>query len=272
GGAADGGAAAAGAAPGAAARLDQTTPAAAAAAAAATTQAWKMPDGFPDHLRGNTAEEFATKIAADWQKQRAQVSKFDPARSADEYTFTPSEAIKGIVGDVSKDPVFNAARESAFKAGVPKAAFNDFVGGVYEALQKQNLLPAPYDPVKERAAFLGEEGRGLNDAQIVEKVTPILEGALAFVTELGNNGTIDQAGREQLLSLMDTAAGARAILSLQKLVARQGLSPGGQGGAQQPTGNDLKGRLADPRNDRDNLKYDRAFAEETARLYQKKFS
>ncbi len=252
---------------GGAGRLDAADGAAAAAAAAS---AWKLPDGVPDHLRADTPDAFAAKTFEDWMKQRQQISKYDPAKSADEYAFTPSDAIKDLVGDVSKDPVFNAARESAFKAGVPKAAFNGFIGGVYEALAAQKLIPPPYDPGKERAAFLGEEGKGLNEAQQVEKMRPLLEGAQAFVTSLTNNGTLDQAGAGQLMALLDTAAGAKAVLALQKMVANKGLSPGGQsGGTESISREALRARNADPRNQRGRQEYDRAFAEETQRLYQK---
>jgi hypothetical protein len=232
--------------------------------------AWKLPDGVPDHLRADSADAFAAKLFEDWGKQRGVISKFEPAKSVEDYVYTPSDKLKPFVGDLAKDPVFAIARDAALKAGVPKGAFPTFVGGVYESLVDKGLVPPPYDPVKERDAFFGDEARGLTEAQKVERLGPLLNGAQGFIASLVSDKVIDKGGGDQLLGLLDTANGAKAVLALQKAMTARGLTPqGGPGGDAGMSRDGLRARLADPRNDLNSAQYDRAFAEETNRLYQK---
>lgn len=230
---------------------------------------WKLPDGVPDHLRGKDAAEFGAKLFEDWGKQRQALSKVPAApKDVNEYVYQPSDKAKPFVGDLTKDPVFNVIKDAAFKAGVPKGVFETAIGGFYDALVEGKMLPEPYNPTKERQAFFGPEARGMTDAQMVEKLTPMLNEAQGFINALVTDKHIDQAGSRELLGLLDTANGAKALLGIQKLLAGKGLQLGGQGGGGGTTPEALRQRQADPRNDPNRHEYSRPFAEETQRLYQ----
>lgn len=231
--------------------------------------AWKLPDGVPDHLRGKDAAEFSTKLFEDWGKQRQALSKVPVApKDANEYVYKPSDKAAPFVGDLAKDPVFNVIKKAAFDAGIPAQMFEKGIGGFYEALVEAKMLPEPYNPAKERAAFLGPEGRGLSDAQMVEKLTPMLNEAQGFITALVTDKHIDESGAREMLGLLDTASGAKAVLGLQKLLASKGLQLGGGQASGGTTPEGLRTRLADPRNDPNRHEYNRPFAEETERQYR----
>lgn len=243
---------------------------------AAVAAAWKAPDFLPDHLRDGDVSKTFEKVAADWKRLRDDIANRPAApKSVDEYAWEPSDKVKPfLAGDVKQDPVYAHAREAALKAGVPAPVFNSFVSNLYEGLVDAKALPEPYSADRERDALLGDRARLMTPDQKDAEIRPMLMPLVGFLDGLQRTGAIDKAGYAQLGALLDTASGVRALAKIAELAAKgaPGLVPGGApAGGGQITHADLKARQRDARNDPNSFAYDRAFRDETHRMYQQVF-
>ena len=243
---------------------------------AEAANAWKAPDFLPDHLRDIDPVKTFEKLAPDWKRLRDQVANLpQPPKSAEEYKFEPGEKAKPYFsGDLAKDPALAAAREAALKAGIPATQFQSFVGGVFEQLAEQGVLPKPYDPEPERDALIGERAKFMTAEQKDAEIRPLLTPIVNYLEGLKRTGAIDADGYAALGGLLDKASGVRALAKLVDAASKgqPGLNPGGEtGGTRSVTHNDLKARQRDPRNQPGTFAYDANYHAETQRLYQQLF-
>lgn len=235
---------------------------------------WRAPDFLPDHLRGKDVGETFARVAEDWKGLRDRVAQTPaPGKTVAEYAFTPSEKSAPFLGDLANDPVLAVSQEAALKAGLSPKQFSDFVGQFYDTLADAGKLPQPYDAARERAALIGPDARFMSEAQQVEAVRPVLEGAARFLDGLKTTGELTPEAHALLGAQLDTAAGAKAIAAIAKLFAAngpRGLAMGGEaGGAGRPTtAADLRARQRDARNDPDSASFDRGFREKTQQMYR----
>lgn len=242
-------------------------------AAQSAAPAWKAPDFIPAHLQADKPEELVTNLAEDWKRQRDDIAQRGaPPASPAEYAYTPSDKVKSLVGDLVADPVMNLFKEQAHKAGLPAAAFQTIVGGLYDQMAEKGLLPPPYSEENEFKAMLGDAAAGLSKDQMAQIAAPRIKAAETFLDGLVNNTTLDEPAVNELKAMLDLGHGVRAIEGLMRAMGqvKPGIQPSGDAApVTGMTAKDLTARNADPRNDPDNPKFDRAFADETHALYKK---
>ena len=233
--------------------------------------AWTMPDGYPDRLRADTAEQFYARLSEDWKVQHAKLSGLPPPpKSVDDYRFDPSEKAKPFVGDLSKDPVFATVRQAALAAGIPGEAFSKLVGGFYDGMADAGLLAKPMDVAAEAGKFLGKTG--LSEQQALTELAPIAEPMFRTIDKLAADAKLPNEGKAALYSLMDTADGMRAMAAIVGALKTTGLQPGGERGGQgAPSREELRDMQKDPRADRNSRSYDPEFVARMQEAYNRKF-
>jgi hypothetical protein len=220
--------------------------------------AWKMPDGLPDHLKAENAVEFADKIAADWRKQRETISKLPAApKSAEDYAFAPSDKVKDLVGDLSQDGTFKAVRDAALNAGIPAEAFQKLVGGFYDHLAESGQLLPQATLKGEAEKLLGKSFSDEKEAQAA--LAPVFEPVQRFIDGVADRHNLDPASKAALYGLLDMADGVRAVQALMAEAKTPGLQTGGEGGGETLTREKLQQMQRDPRAIFGNPKYDQAF-------------
>lgn len=221
--------------------------------------AWTRPEGFPDRFSGESQEKFYADLTADWRAQREQISKLpQAAKAVDDYKFEPSEKAKSFVGDLGKDPIYDAARQSALKAGLPADQFSTFLGDLYDRLADGKMLAPPWDAQAERLAFLGKTG--LNEEQAVAEIKPHLDRLGLFIDGFAQTQNLAPEAKAELGALLTTAHGMRALDAIVKAIGTPGINLGGDGDGGGMTKEQVNAMLRDPRADRDSAQYDREFA------------
>lgn len=224
---------------------------------------WAAPEFLPQALRGMNESETFGKVAEDWRRQRDLIGKLPAAaQSAADFTVELSERAKAALGDLSSDPMFAAAKEAAFKAGMPPGQFKDMMGGLFNSLAEQGVLPKPIDQRAEVIAALGERGRNMSDKELNDAIVPMHAEASHFRDGLARTGALDAASLDAVNRMMDTGAGLRAIVSMARAAnanAPGGPNPGGQASGQNITKEQLNAMVNDPRAVAGSPNFDPAF-------------
>jgi hypothetical protein len=237
---------------------------------------WKAPDFLPEHLRGKDMAETFEKVTGDWKAFRDRFAQVpQPGKDVAEYQFQPSEKAAPYLGDLSKDPVFDVARQAALKAGLPPKAFSDFVGTLYDTLAEGGQLPKPYNLASERDALVGPDARFMSDAQKDEIIKPILTQGVAFLEGLKREGAISDAGFAQLGAMLDTAEGAKTLAAIAKRIGSPqpgGVAMGGDPAARGLTPESVRAMQKDPRANPNSASYDPKFRDAMIEGYRKVFS
>ncbi len=234
---------------------------------------WAPPDFLPQTLRGEDMRDTFDRVSVDWKRQRDEFAKMpQPGKSAEDYAFQPSEKVKELVGDLSKDPIYGLAREAALRAGMPVATFQNMLGTLYENMAEKGLLAAPYSVEGEMKKFFGDAGNAMSPEQMQQQLAPVVVGLNDFIGGLANQLQMGAGEKTSLQMMLDSADGIRALQKIQGAMNQPGLSPGGAGApAAGVTREQLRARQSDARNDRDSIAYNEAFAQETERLYRETF-
>jgi hypothetical protein len=228
-----------------------------------------MPDGYPDHLKAGSLAEFADKLGADWKGLRDKVATApQPAKSIDDYKYEPSDKAKPFVGDLAKDQTYQVAQKAALAAGLPADSFAKFVGAFHDDLADAGLLAKPLDVRAEALAFLGMENSPLDEEGVLKQLAPVVEPIFLFIDKVATDAQLPKGAKAAAMALMDTADGMRFMAAMQKAAARQGITPGGEGGDGAATREQLAEMQKDPRADRNSPSYDLAFVEKMNELYR----
>lgn len=226
------------------------------------------PEGLPDHLYDADPKAFADKLFGAYKGARDQIAQRGAVpEAADKYTFAPPPEVAPYFGDVTKDPAFVAFAGVAHKHGLTDKQFGPLLADFMGEVKKLGIEP-PVDIKAEHAKMFPD----IADAAAREqKVNATINDHAAWIDTLGKqNPKIGEAGATELSLLLGTAAGVATLAALreqlgQEVLPAHGDAAGGVNAA------DLQARLKDPRNDNRSPKFDRAFAEETDRLYRDRY-
>ncbi|MHA7968985.1 hypothetical protein [Rhizobium sp. CAU 1783] len=244
---------------------------------------WKAPDGIPPELIGGTADETLTKLVgaySDLDKRasglREKLSKLPSAPAKpDEYAFAPGDDLKDYFGDLTKDPVFNQAKQAAHKYGMSQEQFAGFINETFGPLAKEGLLIKPYDPQTEVKGYMTATGLDAKAA------TAALDANLVFAKGISEQlqlpETLKADAQAQLIAMTDTAVGNALLSAISARFNDIGIRVGGEGGAAgELTEADLRKLDVDPRIDprnrghKDpNQRYDEALRTRYDAAYQK---
>lgn len=247
-------------------------------------QSWKAPDGLPPELLGTSADETLTKVMGAYTELdkrasglREKLSKLPAAPAkADEYAFQPADDLKDYFGDLTQDPVFNAAKQAAHKHGMSQEQFAGFISETFGPLAKEGLLLKPYDPKVEVQSFMTATGMDAKAASAQLDANLVFAKGISEQLQVPDSLKADV--QAQLLALTDTAVGNALLTAISGRFNDIGIGVGGDGNGQgELTDADLKKLSADPRIDptnRDhkdpNMRFDPQLRERYDAAYQKR--
>lgn len=244
--------------------------------AAAWNPAW--PEGFPEQLRGQDADETLAKVNKALRGYREKDSNRDIPKDAKEYLsldglkdFEVAEDLKPHFEQLGSDPVFEPMASKAKELGIERAAFLNLWQTGMQTLSQAGLLEPPVDPKAERAALLPDEAKDLPPAEQDKQIDKRMQDNLDFIDLMVENRGLDKKAAEYVqLMLADRAPGHQFFEWMRGQFGTRSGGPGahGHGGGEGITHSQLKERQADARNNPNSAKFDKAFAEETSRLYR----
>ena len=236
---------------------------------------WKAPDFLPEHLRGKDVNETFDKVTGDWKALRDRFAQIpQPGKDVADYAYQPSDKAAPFLGDISKDPAFEVARQAALKAGLPPKAFSEFVGTFYDALAETGALPKPYNANAERDALVGPDARFMSDQQKDEIIAPLLKQGVGLLDGLLRSGEISKDGYATLGKLLDTAEGAKTLAAIAKKIGAGpagGMNLGGDPGARGLTAESVRAMQKDPRANPNSSQYDAKFRDQMLAGYRQVF-
>lgn len=247
-------------------------------------QSWKAPDGLPPELLGSSADETLTKVMGAYTELdnrakglRDKLAKLPSAPSKpDEYAFDPGDDLKDYFGDLSKDPVFNSAKQAAHKHGMSQEQFAGFIAETFGPLAKEGLLLKPYDPKTEVQSYM--TATGLDAKAASAQLDANLVFAKGISEQLQVPDSMKSEVQAQLMALTDTAVGNALLTAISGRFNEIGIGVGGDGNGQgELTDADLKKLSADPRIDPANrdhkdpgMRFDPQLRERYDAAYQKR--
>jgi len=228
-----------------------------------------FPQGFPDHLKGATANETLDKAWAAYSGARTELAKGAPAiPQPGEYQWNWSEQVKATKSIGPDDPAIKEFASIAHEHGYTQRQI-DAVPKLFDKLVEKGLIEKPFDSGKLLEELAPETFKGTPEERQA-RGGERLGQAEAWIKQLDPTTHGFDEGMKQELRLLTTSRdGVRVVEKLMNSGMVASVNPGGQGGQQAITKEALDQRTADPRNDSTNhAKFDPDFAKETRRLYQ----
>lgn len=232
------------------------------------------PDGLPDHLFGKSEKETidnlwkSTKGFMDANAKRGAVPK-----DADGYgALTLAEPIGKKLGDLSKDPAYAAVRTAAHAAGITDKEFSAFMPKVLDAFEKAGFIPdgSQFDPAKVITALEADHS---SIADPRERHLTASKRITDFNAQLDNLKTAKSLSEGTIEGLRAMTLAADEFRDAEKIIGLLTKAPGiavADGGGQSAgvSEADITARRMDPRFDTRSPKYDKAFRDETDRLWR----
>ena len=247
-----------------------SAPSGAAAAPAAGTPYY--PDKLPEHLRGQSDRETLDKVFGAYSGFRDEVAKRGAVpKTADEYKLELSDEAKATFGDPAADPRAKIFKGLAHKHGLTDKQAAGLFGEFHQELIGQNLVPK-FDPNAE-IEKLAAGKVGLTGEQKKQEAAQRWKAAVDWADGLLAQKVVSKEQATMLKGLAEVGAdGIMLIERLKGLSRENGLQTGGTPTGATLTKADLDRRIADPRNQFHSGTFDKAFAEETDRLFQQFYS
>jgi hypothetical protein len=227
--------------------------------------AW-TPDGLPDHLKGKSERDIVEGLLKENKGYRDAGAKYvPPPTDPAGYDWKFSDKVTPYTTDLKDDKLFGEIGKIALKNGLNAPQAAGFVNDVFETFLDLNLLDKPVDTAAELAKLIPANARNLPPAEQDAARQARVATNLAYVDGLVREGFNSDAAA----AIKAELAGFPELHDLVEHVRNGGVKPALNGNAAPvATGDDLRARQADPRNQFGNPKYEAAFAAETTRLYQ----
>lgn len=224
------------------------------------------PDGLPEHLIGQSDQETIDRLANAYKGARDELAKGkspDVPEKADAYTFEWPEALKGSIAE--DDQAVATFREIAHEHGFTQQQI-DAVPKFFEKMAEKGLIEQPIDNNALLESLAPADFKGsATDKQV--RGAQRLTAADSWVKQLTEAQGYTDGMKNELRLLTTSADGVAVIESLMRGGMTQSVQPGGQ---PEPsfTKAELEARVADPRNDSSNPKYQPDFAERTTAMFK----
>lgn len=191
----------------------------------------------------------------------------------------PSEAIKPFLEVFATDPLYAKAQEAAHEAGLTDKQFNAFMPAVLESWMSDDALglmkPVDFDAellklVPDGAKGFDQAGQAAAAGGRVQDALGALDG-LKAQKAFSQDEDLNEAVADYLVAqLGDDHRGIMAIETI--LGGASKIQPSLGGAAPGPmSAATLEARNNDPRNDPNSPQFDRAFSEETDRLFKEHY-
>jgi hypothetical protein len=230
------------------------------------TPGFNYPKDLPDHLKGQTPEETITKLAKAYLGAREEVNKKAPPvpEAAADYKIEFGESIKGSIAE--DDKAVSAFKEIAREHGYTQQQM-DAIPKFFDKLIELKIVDAPVD-MNALLVNLAPDGFRGTDEQKQQAGAARMTTASNWIKQLPE--TVTHEMKEEMRLLTTSKAGIAALEWVMKSGMNAGVQPGGQvPGAVSKA--DLDARIADPRNDFHNPRYNEDFAKETQALFKRMY-
>lgn len=228
-------------------------------------QPFYRPDGIPDHLLGQDQNETLDKLFGAYKGARDEMAKGKPAApdkpEAYELKFGEDTAKQFPIAD--DDPALQVLKQTAHEAGFTQDQF-EVLGKFVDQLVDKGLIEKPYDADAVMKSLAPEGFKGTED----QKLTRGAERVSQLDSWIKADTRFTDQERQELRLLTTSKEGVKALEKIRAGSVTTTVVPGGQaqGGVSQAT---LDARVADPRNDALDPKYDEAFALETREMFKR---
>lgn len=226
-----------------------------------------IPENLPEHYHGKTNEEIIDKLfnAVDgFRKEQAKASKFP--EKIDDYKIELGDLEDKILkkNDDGVDPIYEHMRVTFFENKVP----GDVAKGIMEQF---------YNKAAEVAQAQGQNS-GDDNISIdwdfkeyggAEQAKPVIDGVDAWANGLKQNGKLSAEDMEEIRLLKTHSAGLKLLSKLRLATGEKPIPANfnGNTGNNAITEEDLRKRVADPRYVTGSRTFDKAFYEETTRMF-----
>lgn len=225
-------------------------------------------EGLADEFHGETAAETVGKMQARLSELGEQVSQIGTVpEDAAGYDYAPSDDVARVMGGAD-GPLMPMVYDAAREAGVTTEQFPKFMDAFVSKLFEGGHV---IDPMKEARAIMGDGFTGSEDA-LAEAAGKKFDEMNIFVDNIAKQAGIDEAGVLRLKAMMDVADGFKALEGMRGLLSQRGIQTGGESVANTVSDAELEERMADPRADYRDPKYDKDWVEQNiTSVYKKKY-
>ncbi|WP_336071480.1 hypothetical protein [Nitratireductor rhodophyticola] len=204
--------------------------------AAAWNPAW--PEGFPEQLRGQDANETLAKVNKAIAGYREKDANRDIPKDPKDYlstegvkNFELAEDLKPHFEQLGSDPVFEPMAAKAKEFGIERGAFLNLWQTGMQSLSQAGLLEPPVDPKAERAALVPDEAKDLPPAEQDKAIDKRMQDNLDFVDLMVTNRGLDKEAAEYAqLMLADRAHGHKFLEWVRGQFGGNANGPGAHGG------------------------------------------
>jgi hypothetical protein len=222
------------------------------------------PDGLPDHLAGKTEQETLDNVFKAYKGLRDAKLGDVPAKP-DDYKIAWSEPLQAFAADLETDALMKGVKADAHEVGIGNAQLDGLLNKVFTRMIDMKLVETPVDTEAELAAITPAAARDLPPAEQEAARTRRLADNSAWLDGLAKDGLAP----ETVAQLKGELSGFAALHELLEFQRNGGVKPALNGDLAPPvTEATLQARIADPRNQFGNPKYETGFAAETSRMYQ----
>ncbi len=222
------------------------------------------PEGLSDDLFGETdtatIDNLHNRVNGLRQElgARGQVPK-EPG----DYKFELSEKAAPFVEMGNDDPTMGTIRELAQQHGLTDKQFQ-FFPDLVDKMVDAGVIERPVDPDAIMSELAPSDFKGTAEEMKAEGAKRMTAAQL-WIDTFDDKAGFDQPMRDELAMLTTTPAGVQVLEKFMKSGIQESVLPGGDGKGG-VTATDIDARIADPRNDFNDPKYDEAFAKETREM------
>jgi hypothetical protein len=229
-------------------------------------QPFYRPDGIPQHLLGETPEQTLDKLFGAYKGARDELAKGKPAapEKPEEYKLEIGEDAAKQFPIAEDDPALGVLRQTAHEAGLTQEQFGVF-GKFVDMLVDKGLVEKPYDSDAVMKSLVPEGFKGTDEQKLARGAQRVSE----LDSWIKADTRFSDQERNELRLLTTSKEGVAALEKIRAGSVTQSVNPGGgqpAGGVSKAT---LDARVADPRNNFMDPKYDEAFALETREMFKK---
>lgn len=224
------------------------------------------PEGLPDHMLGKTDQETIDLVAKAYKGARDELAKgSDVPKTADDYVLEIPEDMKDKViqpGEDGKDPFLEILKPLAHKHNIGQKAFQDF--GIEFSKAVQEKLASVEQDEDALADFEYKEYGGM------DKAKPVVDGVSVWAQGLKNQGKLNDADIKEINLMSTHSQGLKTLSKLREMTGEKPIpvNMDGKQSGKEITEDTLNSRVADPRYQAGNPKFDPAFHKETTQMFQ----
>jgi len=210
----------------------------------------------PKHLLGKDAKATIEKLLGAYKGLRA---KGEAPKDVADYKLNLPENVVGLLDEDSDEDkaVFDEIKNLAKEHGLSPQQYDGLIGGLLGKFEEMGLVEKPIDAAAHfKVIGEGDEKRG-------RKITEVVDN---WLTGMNRKEILDDKELAEAKIMAGTADGVRVFTKMREMMGFDVIPTNFQSQDDKITGDELDGRVADPR-----YGVDPAFTKETEKLFAEKY-